>query len=63
MNPARTLGPAFVMNRWQNHWVSFEIKQTNIVIMQNTFTHAYFIHQIHQNSAFDMQFFIQNKKK
>ncbi|XP_027204750.2 uncharacterized protein LOC113798384 [Dermatophagoides pteronyssinus] len=21
MNPARTLGPAFVMNRWQNHWV------------------------------------------
>lgn len=22
MNPARTLGPAFVMNRWQYHWVS-----------------------------------------
>ncbi|KAH9510896.1 hypothetical protein DERF_009393 [Dermatophagoides farinae] len=21
MNPARTLGPAFVMNRWQHHWV------------------------------------------
>ncbi|KAJ9593796.1 hypothetical protein L9F63_027559, partial [Diploptera punctata] len=21
MNPARTLGPAFVMNKWDNHWV------------------------------------------
>ncbi|CAG2107543.1 unnamed protein product [Medioppia subpectinata] len=20
LNPARTLGPAFVMNRWKNHW-------------------------------------------
>jgi hypothetical protein len=22
MNPSRTLGPAFVMNKWDSHWVS-----------------------------------------
>lgn len=22
LNPARSFGPAFIMNRWENHWVS-----------------------------------------
>lgn len=22
LNPARSLGPAFIMNRWDQHWVS-----------------------------------------
>ena len=21
MNPARTFGPAFVLNNWENHWI------------------------------------------
>ncbi|PSN40507.1 hypothetical protein C0J52_11690 [Blattella germanica] len=31
MNPARTLGPAFVMNKWDNHWVSGHYKHSSSI--------------------------------